>query len=117
MNFLANENIPLESVHLLRRAGHRVVSVSEERPGMKDADVLKHAVKDKSIILTFDRDYGELIFRHPKLIPVGLVYFRFDPATPEEPAMMLINVMKQKSINLLKHFTVVEADGIRQRAL
>ncbi len=117
MNFLANENIPLDSIYVLRRAGHHVESISEYRPGMKDVDVLKRAVKYKSIILTFDRDYGELIFKYPKLIPTGLVFFRFDPATPEEPAMILLNVVKQKGINLSNHFTVIEEDRVRQRAL
>ena len=115
MTFLANENIPSDSVYLLRRAGHHVVSVAEEHSGMKDIDVLKRAVKDKSIILTFDRDYGELIFKYPKLIPEGLVYFRFDPSMPEETAMILLKILKQKNIKLLKHFTVIEEDRIRQR--
>ena len=77
MNFLANENIPLDAVFLLRRAGHQVVSVSEYRPGIKD----------------------------------------FDPVSPEEPAMLLINIMKQKDINSSGNFTVIEEDRIRQRVL
>ena len=117
MQFLANENFPLDSVHLLRRAGHHVFSISENRPGMKDVDILKRALKDKSIILTFDRDYGELIFKYPKLIPEGLVYFRFEPLTPEMPAVILLKVIKEKSIILLKHYTVLEEDRIRQRSL
>lgn len=117
MKFLANENFPLDSVYLLRRAGHRVLSVSEENAGMQDIDILKEAVKTKSIVLTFDRDYGELIFKHPKLLPTGLVYFRFDPATPEEPALILLNTLMQRSVHLPKHFTVIEESRIRQRTL
>lgn len=117
MKFLANENIPLESILLLRRAGHQVVSILEDHPGMKDIDVLKWAVRGKSIILTFDRDYGELIFKYPRLIPEGLVFFRFDPSTPDQPAVILINLVKEKDIHLLKHFTVIEEDRVRQRAL
>ncbi len=117
MKFLANENIPLGSVYVLRRAGHRVLSISEEHAGMKDVDVLKRAVKDKSIILTFDRDYGELIFRHPRSVPEGLIYFRFAPATPEVPALILLKILKQKDIHLFKHFTIIEEGRIRQRTL
>ena len=117
MKFLANENIPLDSVHVLRRAGHHVVSISEEHAGMKDIDVLKMAVKDRSIILTFDRDYGELIFKYPKSIPEGLVYFRFSPATSEALALILLRILKQENIPLLKHFTIIEEGRIRQRTL
>ena len=56
MRFLANENFPLPSVRLLREAGHDVVSISEETPGITDSQVLSRAVSEQRIILTFDRD-------------------------------------------------------------
>ena len=80
MDFLANENFPLLSARLLREAGHRVVSIIQEAPGSKDEDILKRAHAERLIILTFDRDYGELIYRHQALPPVGIVYFRFTPS-------------------------------------
>lgn len=43
----------------------------------------------------FARDYGELIYRHKVFIPAGLVYFRFNPATPEEPADILLNIIEK----------------------
>ena len=63
MRFLANENFPLPSVRLLREAGHDVVSISEETPGITDSQVLSRAVSEQRIILTFDRDYGVMIYR------------------------------------------------------
>ncbi len=45
------------------------------------------------------------------------MYFRFDPALPEDPAILLMNVMKHKGVQLLKHFTVIEEDRVRQRTL
>ena len=61
MNFLANENFPLLSIHQLRNAHHDVASVIEDTPGAKDHEVLTRAQKEKRIVLTFDRDYGELL--------------------------------------------------------
>lgn len=63
MRLLANENFPTSSVDLLRRAQHDVSSIAEESPGIKDDAVLARAVQQERLILTFDRDYGELIFR------------------------------------------------------
>jgi predicted nuclease of predicted toxin-antitoxin system len=63
MDFLANENFPVVSIKLLRNAGHDVASVIEETPGNKDRGVLKRAHEENRIVLTFDRDYGELIYR------------------------------------------------------
>ena len=61
MQFLANENFPKASVIKLRDANYNVAYGSEDAPGAKDYEVLAGAVDEKRIILTFDRDYGELI--------------------------------------------------------
>nr|VFK26132.1 MAG: hypothetical protein BECKLPF1236A_GA0070988_105121 [Candidatus Kentron sp. LPFa]VFK36179.1 MAG: hypothetical protein BECKLPF1236C_GA0070990_105071 [Candidatus Kentron sp. LPFa] len=86
MKFLANENIPLASVHALREAGHDVLSMTEESPGTSDEMVMRRAYMENRIIVTFDRDYGELIFRRRLIAPDGVLYFRFSPAIPLEPA-------------------------------
>ena len=117
MDFLANENFPLLSVRLLREAGHHVVDTVQEALGSKDKDILKRAHTERLIILTFDRDYGELIYRHRALPPVGVVYFRFAPATPSEPAEILLNVMDKAALSVIGKFTVVERGRVRQRSL
>ena len=61
MDFLANENFPVNSIRLLRKVGHNVASIIEDTPGVKDYTILKRAYEEKRLILTFDRDYGELI--------------------------------------------------------
>jgi len=116
MDFLANENFPLQSVRLLREAGHRVVSIIQEAPGGKDEDILKRSHTERLIILTFDRDYGELLYRHQALPPAGVVYFRFAPATSSEPAEILLNVMDKADLSVIGKFTIVERGRIRQRS-
>lgn len=74
MNFLANENFPLASIRFLRNAVYKVISVIEETPWAKDIEVLKRANQEKLIILTFDRDYGELIYKYKLPVPYGLCY-------------------------------------------
>ena len=117
MDFLANENFPLSSVRFLREVGHRVVSIIEEAPGTKDKDILERAHTEKLIILTFDRDYGELIYRYQALLPAGVVYFRFAPATPLEPTEILIAVMEKTGLSVMGKFTIIERGRVRQRSL
>lgn len=117
MDFLANENFPLLSIELLRNADYNVASVIEETPGAKDSAILRRAHKENRVILTFDRDYGELIYRHRSFIPNGVVYFRFDPSTPEEPAEILSKILKEGKVSISGKFTVVERVRIRQRTL
>lgn len=93
MRFLANENFPMMSVVQLREAGYDVAYGSEDAPGAEDSLVLEPAVHEERIILTFDRDYGELIYRLRMPVPKGVVYFRYLPATPEEPAQDFLHLL------------------------
>jgi len=116
MRFLADENIPLVSIQLLRAAGHDVVSVSENAPGIPDRDVLAWAVRDKLILLTFDRDYGDLLFQQGLVAPHGLVYFRLNPTTPREAAERLLSLLNAGAV-LEGHLTIVLRDYVRYRPL
>ena len=117
MDFLANENFPLTSIKRLRAASHDVASVVKDNPGAIDAEVFAHAQREKRIVLTFDRDYGELLFRQSLTAPPGIVYFRFQPATPHEPADILLELLNMEGVSLMGKFTVVGRRRIRQRSL
>lgn len=117
MRFLANENFPLISVNCLREAGYDITSITENSPGIADAEVLVRAADEERIILTFDRDYGELIYRMGMSSPMGVVYYRYNPLTPEEPAQDLLRLLSLEGISLEQKFTVVERNQVRQRPL
>lgn len=59
MQFLANENFPLDAVQLLRNAGHDLAWVRTDAPGLTDPQVLAWAMRDRRVLLTFDKDFGE----------------------------------------------------------
>jgi predicted nuclease of predicted toxin-antitoxin system len=117
MRFLANENFPLTSVRRLRAAGQDAFVIAEELPGATDAEVLARAASESLILLTFDRDYGELIYRLGLPAPAGVIYFRFSPLTPIEPAEHLPRLLAVSRIVLAGKFTVVERGQVRQRPL
>ena len=117
MRFLANENFPLLSVRILRQAELEVASVTEDSPGIEDSEVLARAADEERVILTFDRDYGELIYRLRLRSPRGVIYWRFRPHTPEEPASILLNLLQIEGLQFEERFTVVDRDRIRQRPL
>ncbi|ARV60106.1 hypothetical protein BZZ01_17070 [Nostocales cyanobacterium HT-58-2] len=117
MQFLANENFPRVSVIRLRSVGYDVVYITEDTPGIEDSEVLARALLERRIILTFDRDYGELIYRKRMRSPIGVVYFRYIPATPEEPAEDLLHLLNTERISLEGSFTVLERTQVRQRPL
>lgn len=117
MRFLANENFPLASVLRLREAGHDITSVVEISAGMKDVIVLDRAAREERILLTFDRDYGELIYRRKLPPPSGVIYLRFAPATPEEPFAMISALCRLAGLRFEGRYTVVDRQRVRQRPL
>jgi len=117
MKFLANENVPVASVALLRRRGMDVTYVAEDFPSEADTTIMQTAHEQGRIIITFDRDYGELIFKRLQPVPAGILFLRFDPAYPTEPGEIIISLVESGNIPLPGRFTVVERDRLRQRLL
>lgn len=75
MNLLADENVDAPIVAALRSAGHRVDYVRELDPGVDDRAVLALANAGRALLLTSDKDFGELVIRQ-RLIHAGVVLFR-----------------------------------------
>ncbi|MCC6289676.1 MAG: DUF5615 family PIN-like protein [Chitinophagaceae bacterium] len=113
--FLANENFPRPSTIILREKGFIVKSRQEDSPGITDPQVMEIATASNLIILTFDSDYGELIFKYEKDNPPSVVYFREKGNQPEFAATALLSIIENTSIELTGAFTVIEANNIRQR--
>ena len=115
MKFLANENVASASVVLLRETGLDVLHVAEDCPGERDATILELAHRQDRIVITFDRDYGELVFKLKKPRPAGVIYLRFDPLWPTEAGEILKGIVG--AVPLEGRFTVVERKRLRQRPL
>ncbi|BAZ13209.1 hypothetical protein NIES4071_50480 [Calothrix sp. NIES-4071] len=102
---------------MLRQAGYDIASITEDSLGIEDTEVLSRAVEEERFILTFDRDYGELIYRLRLPSPRGVIYLRFRPQSPEEPAIIIFNLLQTEGLLFEDRFTVVDRDQIRQRPL
>jgi predicted nuclease of predicted toxin-antitoxin system len=63
MNFLADEGIDKQIVDRLRQDGHSVVSIAEESPGITDDVILEMANQASAVLVTRDKDFGELVYR------------------------------------------------------
>ena len=113
--FLANENFPRPSTIILRENGFSVKSIQEDSPGISDQEVIKIALNSNLIILTFDRDYGELIFRYSKDNPPAVVFFREKGIAPEFAGSSLLTLLTNAEVTLAGAFTVIEANNVRQR--
>lgn len=117
MRFVADENVPAASIRRLREGGFDVAAVAEEAPGAPDTEVLERAVAERRVLITFDRDFGELIFRHRLPSPPGVIYLRIIPETPDETAELLLRLVASSEVSFGGRFTVVTRTHARQRLL
>lgn len=116
MRFLANENFPGAAVVALEAAGHDVVWVRVVAPGMSDPDVLRWAAREERILLTFDKDFGELA-KGSALPPAsGVVLLRTPMPKPGEVAQRLASLIASRD-DWAGHFSVIEPGRVRMRPL
>ena len=87
---LADENVPIEAVEALKRKGIEIVSVIEFSPGLSDREVLNLANREDRILVTFDKDFGEMIVREKVK---GLILLRFAPKSPQQIARRIWQVL------------------------
>lgn len=116
MRLLANENFPGLAVAALREAGHDVAWVHEDAPGTPDPEVLRRGQNERRILLTFDKDFGELAFRRGADASAGVVLFRITLSSPEQAAAIAVLALSS-DLNWIGHFAVVEDDRVRLRPL
>ncbi|MBI1770091.1 MAG: DUF5615 family PIN-like protein [Bacteroidetes bacterium] len=114
MNFLAVEGVDFPVIVRLRENGHDVKSILEEFPASADDLVLGLANEENRILITLDKDFGELVFRLQK-IHAGIILLRLEELTSEVKAEILIKIIEQHGEELLNAFTVVRENFVRIR--
>ena len=114
--FIADENFPIPSYRILLQHDIDVVHVGLEEPSIDDKSVLKLAVTQDRILLTFDRDHGKIIFTGDTPIPRGIVYFRLRHYLSDEPGKILLKLIHSDE-TFDGFLTVVTLSGSRKRAL
>lgn len=115
MHLLADENFPAPVIAVLRQRGHDVLAVAERMPGHSDPQVLAAAVENNCLLLTCDRDFGDLIFHHALPAPRGVVLFRLTGPRPQEDNRRMLEVLERME-EWVGHFTTVTDSLIRSRA-
>ena len=116
LRLLLNENFPAPSSKILQEAGFDVVAIAESQAGIDDVEVLALAVREQRCLVTFDRDYGELLFarRHPA--PPAVILLRIVSYRPDEPAQWVMHLIGEEK-ECLGRLTVLDDSGIRSRPL
>ena len=112
MRILANENFPGDAVEALRQQRHDVAWVRVDAPGSDDGTVLQRAQNEERILVTFDKDFGELAFRFGLPAASGIILFRVRAPSSKYVARAVTTAIESRS-DWAGHFAVVEEGRIR----
>ena len=116
MRWLADECVAAPLVARLRDLGHDVSYMAERSAGTSDEEAIALAQAEDRILLTEDKDFGELVFRWRRLVP-GLVLVRIDPELSALRSQRLQAAIERYGDALRGRYTVVEGARFRSRPL
>jgi len=116
MALVADESVDSGIVKELRQKGITVFSVAEECWGIKDSEVLKIAYEKDSLLITEDKDFGELAFRL-KFQHKGIVLIRLSDMPRDKRLTLAVEIITQHFNNMKNNFSVLSKNGLRIKIL
>jgi predicted nuclease of predicted toxin-antitoxin system len=111
---LADENIDKSLVTRLREDGHEVLAVAEMKPGIEDDVVLTLANERKALLVTEDKDFGELVFRQG-LVHAGVILVRLAGLPVVAKGERLSRTLADHGGEIMEAFTVLSRGALRIR--
>ena len=114
MNFVADEGVDRPIVERLRQEGHAVIYIAEISPSVDDPEVLRQANDAGALLVTADKDFGELVHRQ-RLIHGGVILLRLSGLPLVSKADIVATTIRDHGPQLLGAFSVVSPGTVRIR--
>ena len=114
MRFIVDESTGKAVVEFLRRTGHDVIAVAEAMPQADDPDILARAASEARILVTNDKDFGELVFLDDQAHS-GVLLLRLHDESPPNRVRVVKAVLEQWAERLPGRFAVATEDSLRIR--
>lgn len=114
MRCVADENVDSRLIRALRSAGHEVISIAEQAPGIGDDEVLAIAHSESRLLLTCDKDFGELVYRQRRA-SAGVLLLRLAGVDSSSTNSLVCGVLAQHQAALVGAFSVLTVDALRIR--
>lgn len=74
---ILDENIETYWIHIIQKKGYKYFSIRENCPGISDKEVIEITRKNNGILVTEDKDFGELLFSHG-IDKISVIFMRYD---------------------------------------
>ena len=115
-DFIADECVDQRIVNTLRQNGIKITSISEVNPGISDFEIINKYMKDGSVLISEDSDFGEWVFVH-KMRNFGVMYLRYQPNDIVKITDSLCRVIFKYNEELRQKFIVITPQKIRVREI
>ena len=112
LRFLADESCDFGVVRALRAAGFRVIAVSEVSPGADDNAVIDLAIQEKSVLITEDKDFGQLVYAHGR-DSLGVLFLRYPFSARKKLFNDVVKLVQQTGEVLVGTFAVLQPGRVR----
>lgn len=99
----------------MKSKGFDITSIGVDDPGTADEHVMKLAMEQHRTIITYDRDYGELIFKYGFKPNTGVIFIREQPTEPLETAKIIDRLTSNSNLTFERTLTVVDSNSLRQK--
>ena len=116
IKILADVNVEKAIVDFLREQDFDVIWIPDYNCKLSDEDLLKFANKDKRIIITNDKDFGELVY-HQKKVKTGIILIRIKGQEVNKKLRSLKKLFRFYKNKIENHFIVISERRIRIRIL
>ncbi|MCY7409552.1 MAG: DUF5615 family PIN-like protein [Chitinophagales bacterium] len=93
--------------------GYVVISIIDLNPQKSDDEILKIALKEKAIVITMDKDFGELVY-YQSLNHCGVLLLRLEDETSENKIFVMLNLLSRMK-EFENHFAVYKNGQLRIR--
>lgn len=114
MNSLADEGVDRQIVDRLREEGHAVIYVAEMSPGISDDSVLDIANREAAMLVTADKDFGEIVFRQGRSSG-GVILIRLEGLSPDAKAHIVSRAVNAHLEEIPGNFSVLSPGALRIR--
>ena len=115
MKYLADESLEYPVITFLRANAIDIIAVRDIMKGATDQDIIDFAFKNELLIITSDKDFGELTFRL-KRPNWGIILLRLAELDNADKANLLLNAITKLTPELKNKFIVIDKVKIRIRS-
>ncbi|MDW7679992.1 MAG: DUF5615 family PIN-like protein [bacterium] len=114
LKFLIDIGVGKSTEDFFHIQGYDAKTVRSIDPRMTDSDIIRLAVREERIVITMDKDFGELVY-HSSMVHSGIILLRLEDASGDEKLEVIKEIINKYSEKIKDHFCVYQRDKFRVR--